>query len=423
MKNRIVSAAIAVLGLVSAWTLAVPFAYAQSAEPLTVDEALRLSLSDQPGLDAFGRTSRAFEEAAVAAGQLPDFRLSGGVRNFPVTGSDAFSFDAERMTTRFIGLGRRQTPAARRRADAARLLAEASSAEAEGALVERRIERDVLLAWIAIVEARERQAVLQNLIDERQGRYAAAEAGVPTGRASAADAIAARADIAAIRAELADARGEEMAARSMLSRWIGEAAERPLTDNLPICRVASPARARQTIDEHPQLALARQRTTVADRTIDVARADRQPEWGWSVMYGNRSRGRSDMVGVELSIDLPLNRANLQNRRVAEARELAAASRDRLEDRQRELIAQLDQALARFSAAEARLRTTADETYPALRAAEQAQEARLEGGGGSLESVLIASDRTTRIVLELVEQRAALARASADLYYFTEECDI
>lgn len=395
---------------------------AQPSDPLTIDEALRLSLSDQPGLDAFGRTSRAFEEAAVAAEQLPDFRLFGGIRNFPATGSDAFSFNAERSTARFIGIGRRQTPGARRRADAARLLAEASAAEAEAALTERRIEREVLLAWIAIVEARERQAVLQNLIDERQGRYAVAEAGVPTGRASAADAIAARADIAAIRAELADARGDEAAARSMLSRWIGEAAQRPLTDNLPICRVASPVRARRTIDEHPQLALARQRTTVADRTIDVARADRQPEWGWSVVYGNRS-GLSDLVGVELSIDLPLNRARLQDRRVAEASELAAAARDRLEDRRRELIAQLDESLARFSAAEARLETTAEETYPTLRAAEQAQEARLEGGGGSLESVLIASDRTTRIVLELVEQRAALARASADLYYFTEECDI
>ncbi|NNC72819.1 MAG: TolC family protein, partial [Sphingomonadaceae bacterium] len=190
MKNRIVLAAIGVIGLVPACTLAVPSAHAQRGEPLTIDEALRLSLSDQPGLDAFGRTARAFEEAAVAAEQLPDFRLFGGVRNFPVTGGDAFSFNAERSTARFIGIGRRQTPGARRRADAARLLAEASAAEAEAALTERQIEREVLLAWIAIVEARERQAVLQNLIDERQGRYAVAEAGIPTGRASAADAIA-----------------------------------------------------------------------------------------------------------------------------------------------------------------------------------------------------------------------------------------
>ena len=76
----------------------------------------------------------------------------------------------------------------------------------------------------------------------------------------------------------------------------------------------------------------------------------------------------------------------------------------------------------MNAAEARLRTTAEQTYPALRAAEQAQEARFEGGGGSLESVLIASDRTTRIALDLVEQRADVARASADLYYYTDECE-
>ena len=406
--------------VLTAVVAAVPLS-AQPANPITIDEALRLSLSDQPGLDAFGHTSRAFEQAAVAAEQLPDFRLSGGVQNFPVTGNDALSFSAERMTTRFIGIGRRQTPGARRRADSARLRAEASATDAERELFARRIEREVLIAWTAIIEAQEQQTVLQNLIDERQARYAGAEANIPTGRASSADAIVARAEIAATRAEIEQARGDEAAGRAALSRWIGEAAQRPLAGYMPICRVTNIGLARDSINEHPQLEVARRRNSVADRAIEVARGDRQPEWGWSVVYGNRAGGLSDLLGVELSIDLPFNRGNLQDRRVAEAGENAAAARYRLEDSRRELLAELDQAIARLNAAEARLRTTAEQTYPALRAAEQAQEARFEGGGGSLESVLIASDRTTRITLDLVKQRADVARASADLYFYTDEC--
>lgn len=394
---------------------------AQESTVLNIDEALRLSLESQPGLTAFDRTAQAYEEAAIAAGQLPDFRLFGGINNFPVTGAEAFSLDAERSTARFIGLGRRQTPGARRRADSARLRAEASAADAERELFARRIEREVLIAWTAIIEAQEQQTVLQNLLDERQARYAGAEANIPTGRANSADAIAARAEIAATRAEIEQARGDEAAGRAALSRWIGEAAQRPLSGYMPICRVTNIGLARESIDEHPQFELARRRNNVADRATDVARADRQPEWGWSVMYGNRGGGRSDMVGVELSIDLPFNRGNLQDRRVAEASENAGAARYRLEDSRRELLAELDQAIAQLNAAEARLRTTAEQTYPALRAAEQAQEARFDGGGGSLESVLIASDRTTRIALDLVEQRADVARASADLYFYTDEC--
>lgn len=394
---------------------------AQQSDRLTVDEALRLSLDSQPRLSAFDRTSNAFEAAAVAAEQLPDFQLFGGVRNFPVTGDGAFNYDTERSTAGFIGIGRRQTPGGRRRADSARLLAEASASEAERELFVRRIEREVLLAWTVIIEAQERQGLLQNLIEEREGRYSAAEANIPTGRTSTADAISARADIAAINAEMADARGAAAQGRAALSRWIGEEAGRPLSGHLPICRLSNPELARNSIAEHPQLELARTRNTVADRAIDVARADRQPEWGWSVMYGQRAGGRSDLLGIELSIDLPLNRARLQDRHVTEASELAAASRDRFEDSRRELLASLDGAIARFNAAEVRLRTTAEETYPALRAAEQAQEARFAGGNGSLESVLLASDRVTRIVLDLAEQRADVARASADLYFYTDEC--
>ena len=139
------------------------------------------------------------------------------------------------------------------------------------------------------------------------------------------------------------------------------------------------------------------------------------------MYGQRVGNRSDMVGVEVSIDLPFNRSRLQDRRVAEASELAAAARDRMEDTRRELLAGLDRALALWAGARARLDTTTRETLPALRAAEQALEARYAGGGGDLESVLTARERVTRTALAEVEQRATLAKVSADLMFYTGVC--
>jgi len=394
---------------------------AQAPDPLAIDEALDLALENQPALDAYGRTARASEEAAVAARQLPDFEAVAGVRNLPVTGSNPLSFDAEMMTMRFVGIGRRQVRGAKRRAASARLLAEAEVARADEVLMALRIERDVLLAWTDAVEAQERQAVLESLAGRLEARVRTAEANVPTGRASAADAVAAQADVSAVRAEIAAARGAEASARAMLARWIGDAVDRPLAGGLPICRLPGREIVRAAIDGHPQLELARSRTAVAERSIDIARADRLPDWGWSIIYGNRGGGRSDMVSLQLSMDLPFNRSRLQDRRVAEAGELAAAARDRTEDMRRELTAGLEQALAEFDAAQMRLETTAEQTLPALRAAEQAQEARFEGGGGSLESVLIASERTVRAALDLVEQRAAVARASADLHYYSDEC--
>src|SRR3546814_6832775 len=77
-------------------------ALAQAA--LSLDEALALSIEQQPALSAFTRTARAAEEAAVAARQLPDPQLTIGIQNLPVTGSEAFDLNADFMTMKTIGI-------------------------------------------------------------------------------------------------------------------------------------------------------------------------------------------------------------------------------------------------------------------------------------------------------------------------------
>lgn len=393
-------------------------AFAQGT--LTLDDALRLSLERQPALEAYTRTAQASTEAATAARQLPDPRLTVGVQNLPITG-DPLSFTSDDMTMRTIGIGREQVRRSRRDAAAARLLAEGDVSLAEQQLLARRIQREVMLGWIAVLEARQKQEVLRGLTARLEARMEVMEQHVSTGRATPADVVAVRAEVGAARADLATAEGDEQAGRAALARWIGDAADLRLEGGLPICRPPARADALPMIGRHPMLALAQRQNIVAERGIDVARADRRPNWSWSVMYGQRVGNRSDMVGFEVSIELPLNRHRLQDRRIAEASELAAAARDRVEDTRRDLLSQLDRVLAQWTAAQARLDATARETLPALRAAEQALEARYAGGGGVLDSILVARERTTRTALEEVGQRANLARVSADLLFYVEEC--
>ena len=387
---------------------------------LTLDDALRISLERQPALDAYARTAQAAREAAVAARQLPDPRLTVGVENLPITG-DPLSFTSDDMTMRTIGIGREQVRGSRRDAAAARILAQGDVSLAEQQLLARRIQREVMLGWIAVLEARQKQEVLRNLIQRLEARLDAMEDHVSTGRATPADVVAVRAEIGAAHGDLAAAQGDEEVGRSALARWIGDAADLRLTGGLPICRPPARSAALPVIGRHPMLAVAQRQTVVAERAIDVATADRQPNWSWSAMYGPRVGNRSDMISFGVSIELPFNRSRLQNRRIAEASDLAAAARDRIEDTRRELLSQFDRALAQWTAAEARVNATTRETLPALRAAEQALEARYAGGGGDLDSILTARERTTRTALEEVQQRANLARVSADLLFYIEEC--
>lgn len=396
--------------------------FAQAQANLSLDEALALSVERQPALNAFARTARAAEEAAVAARQLPDPQLTIGIQNLPVTGSEAFDLGADFMTMKSIGIMRTQVREAKRDAASARYLAEAAVSLAEQDVLARRIQREVMLGWIAIIEAQQKRGVLGLLVEKLEARQSLVEGGILDGSATPADVIAIEADISAARGEMLAAKDAEAAGRAMLARWIGDAAQRPLSTNqLPICRPSNKQLALAAVAEHPLVEVARRRETVAERAIDVARADRKPDWGWSAMYGQRGGGRSDMVSLQVTIDLPLNRSRLQNRRIAEASELAAAARDRAEDTRREVVSDFEQAWAQWSAANARLTTTLGDTLPALEAVERALEARVAGGQPALTDVQAASERTTRTALEVIEQRAALARASADLSFYAEEC--
>lgn len=395
-------------------------AAAQTA--LTLSDALGLAIERQPALAAYARTAEAAEHAAIAARQLPDFKLMGGVRNLPVTGDNAFDPAAENMTMFVIGIGREQVRRARRTAEASRIRAEGQVSLAEQDVLARRIQREVMLGWIAVVEAQQKQELLDILVRKLEARQDIIEAEIPTGAATPADALALQAEIAAARAELLAARDAEAAGRAKLSRWIGDAAERPITSkSLPICRPADKQQALAILAAHPLIEVAQRETIAAERSIDVARSDRQPNWGWSVMYGHRFGGRSGMLSVELSVDLPLNRARLQNQRIAEASSLAAAARDRVEDARREVVADFEEAWAQWGAANARLTTTTAQTLPALDAAETAHEARVAGGQPALTDVQAASERFTRVAVDAIDYRANLARATADLLFYLEEC--
>ena len=130
---------------------------------------------------------------------------------------------------------------------------------------------------------------------------------------------------------------------------------------------------------------------------------------------------SDLFTLQLTVDLPINKDKLQNRRIAEARLLAAAAQNRLADSRRALDAAFAQSWAEWSAAAARLRATTEDTLPALRGTEQARTARFGGGGGNLIGVQVASENVTAVSLRVVEERASLARATADLLYYIGEC--
>ena len=385
---------------------------------LDFKEALALARGDQPAVAAFAREAIASEQAAFAARSLPDPQVSVGIQNFPIRGDNAFSPTRDEMTMYTIGVMREQVRRSRREAEAARLQAEAVVSRAEGSAQQRRIQRDVMLAWLTAVEAAARQRLLAQVVSDLRTGQKVMEAGVPTGASSPALALEAQAEVALAEAQAAAAVGVEARARAELGRWIGPAAQRPLPERIPSFALPEAAKA-NAYATHPEILAAQAREQAAERQTDVARAERRPNVTWSAMIGFRPR-YGEMIGAQVSIPLQINRKGLQNRRIAEAQARADAARLRTLDAARELGGTYGAALADYRNADAQIALLRDKAIPSLDASFKAAEARYAGGQGTLELPLNIVRRYVEANVQLVEQQGARARAAAELIYLTGE---
>ena len=216
---------------------------------LSLKEAAALASGDQPTLGAFEREAVASEQAAIAAGTLPDPTITAGIQNLPVTGNMAFNPTRDDMTMYTIGVMREQVRRSRRQAEAARLTAEAVVSRTQASAQERHIQRDVMVAWINAVEARAKQRLLDRLINDLDVGRQIMEAGIPTGSSTPSLALQAQAEVALAKAMQEDARGQESRARAEMARWIGAAAQRPLPDTVPA--LEAPKVSQADLAQHP----------------------------------------------------------------------------------------------------------------------------------------------------------------------------
>ena len=391
---------------------------APQGSQLGLVEAVRLSRGDQPAIEAFESDAVASEEAAVAARTLPDLQVTAGVQNFLVSGKTAFSPTAD-MTMYTIGIMREQIRRSKREAESTRLRAEAFASRKEATAQERRIQREVMIAWLNAVEAKAKQSLVDRLISDLNVGHQVLEAGIPTGASTPALALQTQAEIALAEATKAKAVGDEAKARGELARWIGAAAQRPLPDRIPTLEPLLRDARTVNFSTHPEVLLGNARQVAAQRQIDVARADRKRDLSWSVTYGWRP-SYGDLVSANVTIPLLRNKANRQDRRVAEATARANAANLRTLDTRRELSGAYEAALAEYRSAEAQLSILTGRAIPSLEASFEAAEARYGAGQGSLELPLTIVRRYVEISIEAIEQQAQRARAAAELTYLTED---
>jgi outer membrane protein TolC len=327
---------------------------AKAEEPLSLAETIQLATQNQPLLQSLDDAAASSRQAAIAEGQLPDPKVKFGLINLPATTSDALRYDRDDQTMVNVGISQDVIPLKKREVAVNRMLAEADQFHTEQIATARTIERDVALAWLDVFEAQRKSELYQRMIDNMTSERKVQAASLSSGNAKTGDVLRMDTQISTTNEKLIFAKRDERKARAALARWIGKAASRSMSAELPIMTNGlSHDAAQAEIEKHPLLQNALQSEKVAQYYVDSAQANLERNWGWEVGYGKRFAGRSDMLSFQVSMDLQLDRSNRQDRRTSEKLVLVEKARKQTEDRRRELSSELESAMADAEAAEAR----------------------------------------------------------------------
>jgi outer membrane protein TolC len=393
-----------------------------AAEPsLTLADALRRAVEQSGQVAARDQAVAAARDMAVAAGQLPDPVLKVGIDNLPVEGPDRYSIARDSMTMRRFGVMQEITRSDKLRLRAERFTMEAERGRAEKDAVVASVERDTAMAWLDRYYTERMSGLVAGQVAQARLQVESAQSAYRAGRGSQADVFAARAALVNLEDRATDIARLATGARRMLERWIGDAADMPLAgapsiDTLSLDR----ARLEMQLHGHPQmLAIARQQE-VAQTEARLAEANRKPDWSVELMFNQRGPAYDNMVSVAVSIPLPWDRANRQDRELASKLAMAEQAKSQYRDAMRAHVAEVRTMLDEWDTNLQRVARLQRELVPLAEERTQAALAAYRGNKGTLADVLMARSNELDARMQALQLEMNTARLWAQLNFLTPQ---
>ncbi|NTX47090.1 TolC family protein [Burkholderia cepacia] len=384
--------------------------------PFTLDAALQSATDHSASMQAAQASVRASSEAAVKAGQLPDPMLKAGIDNLPVNGGQRFTVGQDFMTMRRIGIEQEWVSGDKRRLRSA-LANEQVGRERAGYLVQlASVRQQTATAWLNAVYAKQALALQQALLDHMNHEFDATKASYRGAKASAADVVQARAMLAQTQDQWLKARQVYQTALIALSRWTAvPASDVTGTPPAPESFVSSLPPDELRVSQ-PALITAADDIAVAEADTAVANSERRPNWTWEVAYQQRGGAYSNMVSVGVTIPLPLDRRNHQNRDVAEKAELATKARLMYEDTLRQVQADIRTQSETLRSGRERIANLSASLLPAADQRVQLANAAYRAGTGSLADTFAARRAQLDAQLQVLDLRRDVSQTWAQLEY-------
>ncbi|MEH6791342.1 MAG: TolC family protein [Parasphingorhabdus sp.] len=393
--------------------------FSLQAEPLTFAEAVELAETATPAIEARSLVVEAAQSAAIAADQLPDPKLSVDIMDRRIAGPFEISPRPGRdgFPRQRIGISQDIPNGAKRRARAGQAIADITVARANKEALVQDVQLYSALSWIDLYYAQRRLKILEVLQQSLNEVSATVGARLESGITRPAEAF----EPELLIAKLADRRSLRAAdiekARAMLARWTG--VESPETQgNLPEFTIDREALI-STIKELPILDIEDAKVERADADVELARANKRPDFSVNASYVHRRPEYGEYVSVGVTIDLPLF-ANKRQNPIIDARILeASAARLEANDLERQLRAELSSDLAANRSYRENWERSKNTLLPLAK--KQAELERVSYGAGrvDLDTALNAAVAFAEAEIDLLDREATLVRDTVRIKYTYE----
>lgn len=404
------------LALATVFMFSSSVAHAQDAG-LTLDAALRIATSRSSSIQAAQAAVRGSSDVVVKAGQLPNPMLKLSVEDLPINGSQAFTIGQDNFTMRGIGIEQEWVSADKRRL--------------RTALADRAVDRDkstylgkvaevrqrTAMAWLNAIYAKKAVALSRALVDHLSQELTARQASYRGAKGTAVDVAQANLTLGNARDELINAQQDEKTALIALSRWTAAGDVLEVAGDPPDLESQVSSLSVEQLDQvQPDLIAARSAISLADADTDVTRSNRNPNWTWGVTYFKRGGNYSDYVSFGVSIPLPINRRNVEDRDVDQKSEMGTQARLTYEDTERQVMADIQSLTAKLASGRQRLANVKQTVLPAAAQKVALANAAYRSGAGTLSDALDARHTQLEANLQVLNLERQVSLVWAQLEY-------
>jgi outer membrane protein TolC len=391
-------------------------AHAQDAG-MTLDQALQIATSNSSAIQASQASVRGTSDVVVKAGQLPNPTLNLSLEDLPINGRNAFTIGQDNFTMRGVGIQQEWVSADKRRLQM--VLAKRAVDRDKSTYLETvaNVRQQTAMAWLNAIYAKRAVALNQALVEHLGQELGARKASYRGAKGTAVDIAQANLTLGNARDELINAQQDEKIALIVLSRWTAAGNVLEVAGDPPALESQVSGLSAEQLDQvQPALVAARSAISLADADTDVTRSNRSPNWTWGLTYFKSGGNFPDYVSVGVSIPLPINRRNVEDRDVQQKSEMGTQARLTYEDTERQVVADIQSLTAKLASGRERLANLKQKVLPAAQQKVELANAAYQSGAGTLSDALDARHMQLETDLQVLRLERDVSLIWAQLEY-------